>query len=115
KPLHSAPSPQPGALSPYSAFRRILHQQREAARYAPPQSNAIWPFPVIKSFFFVLRLVVAWFLAVLLVGMMWSELPLLGRVEWPIVLLGMATMALVVAGALSHLGRVRLIAGHVDK
>src|SRR5690606_13335055 len=88
KPLHSAPSPQPGALSPYSAFRRILHQQREAARYAPPQSNAIWPFPVIKSFFFVLRLVIAWFLAVLLVGMMWSELPLLGRVEWPIVLLG---------------------------
>ncbi|MGY1459559.1 MULTISPECIES: sensor histidine kinase [unclassified Luteimonas] len=70
---------------------------------------------MIKSLFFVLRLAAAWFLAVLLVAMMWSELPLLGRLEWPIVLLGMATMALVVAGALSHLGRVRLIAGRVDK
>ena len=71
--------------------------------------------PVIKSFFFVLRLVIAWFLAVVLVGVMWSELPLLGRFDWPIVLLGMVTIALVVAGALSHLGRVRLIAGHVDR
>ena len=68
-----------------------------------------------KGFFFVLRLAAAWFLAVLLVSIMWSELPLLGRLEWPIALLGMATMALVIAGALSHLGRVRLIAGRVDK
>ncbi|WP_229659158.1 sensor histidine kinase [Luteimonas terricola] len=73
------------------------------------------PTSVIKSLFFVLRLAAAWFLAVLLVSLMWAELPLLGRLEWPIVLLGMATMALVVAGALSHLGRVRLIAGRVDK
>ncbi|MEN1939707.1 histidine kinase [Luteimonas sp. MJ174] len=70
---------------------------------------------MIKSFFFVLRLAIAWLLAVLVVGIMWSELPLLGRVDWPIVLLGMITMVLVVAGALSHLGRVRLIAGHVDR
>lgn len=70
---------------------------------------------MIKGFFFVLRIAAAWFLAVLLVSLMWSELPLLGRLEWPIALFGMATMALVIAGALSHLGRVRLIAGHVDK
>src|SRR5690606_13690859 len=71
--------------------------------------------PVFKSIAFVLRLAAAWFLAVLLVAMMWSEIPLLGRLEWPIVLLGMATMALVVAGAISHLGRVRLIAGRGDR
>src|SRR5690606_35705152 len=92
---------------------------------SPPSRRRGWvcsaaiPFasrhPVIKSFFFVLRLAAAWFLAVLLVLLMWTELPLLGRLQWPLVLLGMATMALVFAGALSHLRRVRLIAGHVDK
>nr|WP_246505515.1 histidine kinase [Coralloluteibacterium stylophorae] len=45
----------------------------------------------------------------------WAELPLIGRIEWPIVIAGMLTMALVVAGALSHIGRVRLIAGRLDK
>ena len=46
----------------------------------------------------------AWFLAVMLVSLMWFELPLLGRLDWPVVILGMATMALVATGALSHLG-----------
>jgi signal transduction histidine kinase len=76
---------------------------------AVPGSN------VIKSIFFVLRIAIAWLLAVFLAAAIWSELPLLGRLEWPIMIAGMITMALVVAGALSHLGRVRLIAGHIDK
>lgn len=70
---------------------------------------------VIKSTFFVLRIAIAWLLAVFLFAALWSNLPLIGWIEWPIVVAGMLTMALVVAGALSHLGRVRLIAGHVDK
>ncbi|MHB8913057.1 MAG: sensor histidine kinase [Lysobacter sp.] len=70
---------------------------------------------MIKSLFFVLRIALAWLLAVFLAAAIWSELPLLGRLEWPIVIAGMLTMALVVAGALSHLGRVQLIAGRIDK
>ncbi len=70
---------------------------------------------MFKSLAFVLRISIAWMLAVFLLAAIWSELPLLGRLEWPIAVAGMVTMALVVAGALSHLGRVRLIAGHVSK
>ncbi|SKA28056.1 sensor histidine kinase [Novilysobacter spongiicola] len=70
---------------------------------------------MIKSTFFVLRLAAAWLLAIFIFGALWSELPLLGRLEWPIVLGGMLVMALVVAGAISHLGRVRLVAGRIDK
>jgi len=70
---------------------------------------------VIKSLFFVLRIAIAWLAAIFLAAAIWSNLPLIGWIEWPIVVAGMITMALVVAGALSHLGRVRLIAGHIDK
>ncbi|MFC0679661.1 sensor histidine kinase [Lysobacter korlensis] len=70
---------------------------------------------MIKSAFFILRLAVAWMLAILLFASLWDELPLLGRLEWPVVIAGMITMALVVAGAVSHLDRVRLIAGRIDK
>ncbi|MGH8076277.1 MAG: sensor histidine kinase [Lysobacter sp.] len=70
---------------------------------------------MFKSLFFVLRIAIAWLIAVLLAGAIWDELPLLGRFEWPIVIAGMVTMALVVAGAFSHLGRVRLISGRNDK
>jgi len=70
---------------------------------------------VIKSTFFVLRISLAWLLVVFLFAGLWSNLPLIGWIEWPVVVAGMLTMALVVAGALSHLGRVKLIAGRVDK
>ncbi|MDQ3289136.1 MAG: histidine kinase [Pseudomonadota bacterium] len=69
---------------------------------------------MIKSLFFVLRITIAWLLAILLVAAIWYELPLLGRLDWPVTIAGMITMALVVAGVLSHLGRVRLIAGRID-
>ena len=68
-----------------------------------------------KSLFFVLRITIAWLLAVFLFAGLWSNLPVIGWLEWPVVIAGMLTMALVVAGALSHLGRVRLIAGRIDK
>ena len=70
---------------------------------------------MIKSLFFVLRVALAWFLVILLAEGIWMHIPLLGRLEWPITIAGLMTMALVVAGALSHLGRVQLITGRVDK
>ena len=70
---------------------------------------------MIKSFFFVLRLAIAWMLVVFFVAALWSELPLIGWWELPIVLAGMLTMALVIGGAVTHLDRVKLIAGRLDK
>jgi signal transduction histidine kinase len=70
---------------------------------------------VIKSLFFVLRIAVAWLLVVLLATAIWNNIPLLGRLDWPITIASIVTMALVVAGALSHLARVQLIAGRIDK
>lgn len=70
---------------------------------------------MLKSTFFVLRLAIAWILAILLVAAIWSNIPLLGRLDWPITIAGMIAMALVLTGAVSHLGRVRLIAGRIDK
>lgn len=70
---------------------------------------------MIKSFFFVFRVALAWLLAILAFAALWSELPLLGQLEWPLVVLGMLTMALAITGAISHIGRVRLIAGRIDR
>jgi signal transduction histidine kinase len=70
---------------------------------------------VIKSTFFVIRLAIAWMLVIFLFAALWSNLPLIGWIEWPVVIAGMITMALVIAGAFSHLDRVRLIAGRIDK
>jgi len=83
----------------------MLHRNSHYAR----------PSPVIKSTFFVLRISLAWLLVVFLFAGLWSNLPLIGWIDWPVVVAGMLTMALVVAGALSHLGRVQLIAGRIDK
>jgi histidine kinase/histidine kinase/DNA gyrase B/HSP90-like ATPase len=70
---------------------------------------------VIKSLFFVLRIAIAWLLVVLLANAIWGELPLVSHWDAPIAIASMLTMALVVAGALSHLARVQLIAGRIDK
>ncbi|HEY0505773.1 MAG TPA: histidine kinase [Lysobacter sp.] len=70
---------------------------------------------MFKSLAFVLRIAVAWLLALMLVSAVWNALPLLNRVDWPVTVAGMVTMALVVVGAFSHVGRVRLLAGRVDK
>ena len=71
--------------------------------------------PVLKSLFFVLRIAFAWFVAVMLAVAIWESLPVLGRLDWLISIAATVTMALVVAGAISHLGRVRLIAGHINE
>ena len=69
---------------------------------------------LFKQLFFVLRIAIAWGLVVMLVASLYSSLPLIGRFDFPMVLAGMATMALVVTGAFSHLHRVRTIAGRTD-
>jgi hypothetical protein len=69
---------------------------------------------VIKSTLFLVRIFVAWCALLFLAALLWSSLPLIGDIEWPIVLACMVTAALVVTGAFSHLRRVRLIAGRVD-
>ena len=69
---------------------------------------------MFKSIAFVLRIAIAWGMVVFMVAVAYSSIPLLGNFELPMVLLSMATMALVIGGAFSHLRRVRLIAGHID-
>lgn len=50
----------------------------------------------------------------MLVAGLYSSMPVIGEFEFPMVLAGTATMALVVGGAFSHLHRVRLITGRTD-
>lgn len=68
---------------------------------------------MFKKLFFVLRIAIAWGMVVFLVVALYSSVPLLGRFELPAILFTMFTMGLVVAGAFSHLHRVKLIAGRV--
>jgi hypothetical protein len=70
---------------------------------------------VIQGLFFLLRFSIAWFLGIVLVALAWSVVPWLGQFDWPVTIAGILTMTCVVAGALSHLSRVRLIAGHIDQ
>ena len=69
---------------------------------------------MIKSLFFLLRIVAAWMLLFLLAAALWSSLPLIGHMEGPIVFASGITLAFVLTGAFSHLRRVRLIAGNID-
>lgn len=72
------------------------------------------PATVIRSAFFLLRLLAAWGLVFLLAAGLWSTLPVIGHIEAPIVLACFIAAGLVVSGVFSHLNRVRLIAGRVD-
>jgi signal transduction histidine kinase len=69
---------------------------------------------VIKSFFFVLRIVVAWTLAFMVPLVLWLSLSHGGGSPAPWLLAASTILALVVTGVFSHLRRVRLIAGHID-
>ncbi|BDU18488.1 histidine kinase [Lysobacter auxotrophicus] len=70
---------------------------------------------MFKTLAFVLRIGVAWLLALLVVSAIWDQLPGLRRLHWLLTMIGMATMALVIVAAFSHVGRVRLIADRTDK
>ncbi|WP_426690500.1 sensor histidine kinase [Rhodanobacter ginsengiterrae] len=69
---------------------------------------------VISGLLFLLRIALAWFLLIVLVALAWSTIPWLGAYDWPVTAAGILLMAWVVAGAFSHLARVRLLAGHLD-
>jgi len=68
---------------------------------------------MFKSLFFVLRIALAWSALFLVGSLFWSATP--GYHDGHLVpLVYFITLAFVVTGAFSHLGRVRLIAGEVD-
>ena len=68
-----------------------------------------------KGLVFVARIAAAWLGVVLLAGALWNQVPLIGRWDGPIVFASIAITALVAMVALSHVGRVQLIAGRVDR
>ncbi|PNS08974.1 sensor histidine kinase [Solilutibacter silvestris] len=70
---------------------------------------------LLKQLFFVLRIAIAWGLVVILVTALYSAIPIVREYPPPMLILGMGTMVLVIAGAFSHLHRVRLIAGNIDR
>ena len=69
----------------------------------------------MTSFFFVIRLALAWLLAYLFAVIVWN-----GANDgyhgpgWPFVLIAWVLLGIVVTGGFSHVRRVRLIAGRVD-
>jgi signal transduction histidine kinase len=69
---------------------------------------------VINSFFFLVRIVLAWLLVLFVITLTWSGMMNINDVA-PMFLIGAVVLAFVVTGAFSHLRRVRLIAGHVDR
>jgi signal transduction histidine kinase len=70
---------------------------------------------VIRTAFFFLRILAAWALVFFVAALMWSSIPIIGQWELPIVLACLVTAAFVVTGVSSHVARVRLIAGKVDR
>jgi signal transduction histidine kinase len=69
----------------------------------------------VKSFFFVLRILIAWSVTYLALAILWiapghsdNDAPLIAFWLW------VATAVFVIAGAVSHLRRVRLITGRID-
>lgn len=79
----------------------------------PSRSGAI---SVIRSFFFILRLALAWAGLFLLMALFASVTPgLQYQDSTPLFLICALVVAYVVTGAFSHVRRVRLIAGHIDR
>ena len=69
----------------------------------------------MTSFFFVIRLALAWFVAFMVCVIAWSGVnEHYHGPAWPFVLCCMALLGMVITGAFSHVRRVRLIVGHVD-
>ena len=66
---------------------------------------------MFRSLLFVLRIAIAWLLVMAAATMLWETLPVIGRWGEPMGLLTLVTAVLVVAGAMSHVQRVRLITG----
>ena len=70
---------------------------------------------MIRTAFFLLRILAAWALVFFLAAALWSSIPILGQWELPIVLACLVTAGFVVTSVFAHVDRVRLIAGKVDR
>jgi len=67
---------------------------------------------MIKSFFFLLRILIAWALLFAVLTVVWTAND--NRDVGPLFIVFLIILAFVITGAFSHLRRVRLITGHVD-
>jgi len=70
---------------------------------------------VKTSIFFILRLIVAWVAAFVVAMNLLDSIPWLAGPHWIFTFMFFAILAFVIAGAFSHMRRVRLIAGDIDK
>ncbi|MFC3552467.1 sensor histidine kinase [Lysobacter cavernae] len=68
----------------------------------------------MTHFVFIARLAVAWFVALIVLMIVINSTPLGNFDTWPVFLFGLITIGIVVAGAVSHLRRVRLLTGSAD-
>ena len=117
-----------GWRTPSRVWTRI--RLAAAARFPPPSPRSPLPAPVssqpggggeeavvilrrMKTFLFVVRRVLAWFLAWLAAFILWASIS--NRdVPWPIVLVFLGSLGWVAIRAFSHVRRVRLITDRVD-
>jgi signal transduction histidine kinase len=70
---------------------------------------------MLRSIAFVVRLLIGWGLVLALLAAFWSALPLIGNFMLPISLLTVALPFVVIGSAVSHLERVRMMAGSDDR
>ncbi len=84
-------------------------------RRMPPDDRA--PLAILrgmKGFFFVFRKCLAWFLVVMVAMMLWSSFIHRGP-DWIFVFAVFGTLGVVAVSAFSHVHRVRLVVGRVDR
>ena len=94
-------------------LRRMAVATRETDGYARFRRSGSGETIVIRSFFFVARLVVAWLVALFLVLVVMGHSGPFRSLQPLPEIVAVGVLALVVSGAFSHLRRVRLITGHV--
>ena len=70
---------------------------------------------MIRTFFFVVRILAAWAVLFFIGALIWSSIPVLGQWELPIVLACLVTAGFVLTSVFAHVDRVRLIAGKIDR
>ena len=70
---------------------------------------------MIRTAFFLIRILAAWAVVFFLAAVLWSSIPVLGQWELPIILACLVTAGFVITSVFAHVDRVRLIAGKVDR
>ena len=97
----------------WNGLGRMAVASREIDGYARSRRSTSGETIVIKGFFFVTRLVVAWLVALLLILVVMGQSGPFRSLHPLPEIVAFVVLALVVSGAFSHLRRVRLISGHV--